>query len=84
MCEDKNSKNQRDDVISSSLFTGQKNSVDTGDELQKEKNTKELEMFKELLENGIITSEWLSGKAENMKKKKEQEILSVCSVTGLS
>ena len=75
MCEDKNSKNQRDDVISSALFTGQKNSVDTVDKLQKEKNTKELTVFKELLENGIITSEWLREKADEMQKEKNKRIL---------
>lgn len=32
-------------------------------------------LLKELIGNGIITSEWLSEKAEIMKKKKENEIL---------
>ena len=77
MCRfnDNTSKEQRKDGESPFLFTGEITCLGTGDELQKEKTTKELEMFKELLDNGIITSEWLSEKAENMKKKKEQEIL---------
>lgn len=36
---------------------------------------KELYILKELFENGTITEEWLSGKAEKMKKKKEKEVL---------
>lgn len=38
-------------------------------------NEKELAVFNELIESGILSKEWLSGKAEEMKQRKEQEIL---------
>ena len=38
-------------------------------------SVEELAVFNELINNGTITKEWISEKAEIMKKKKEEEIL---------
>ena len=50
-------------------------STDERKEQSKEKNAKELEIFKGLLDNDIITAEWLREKADEMQKEKNKRIL---------
>lgn len=38
-------------------------------------NKKDIDVLNELIESGTIKKEWLDGKVESMKRKKEQEIL---------